>query len=56
MMEGIDKITGDPLPHGSVFGRRATPEEVAKVIRFLLSEESSYVTGSVYQIDGGMLC
>ena len=34
--------------------RGGTPEEVAKVCCFLASDLSSYVTGQVIQIDGGM--
>jgi 3-oxoacyl-[acyl-carrier protein] reductase len=33
--------------------RKASPDEIAKVVAFLLGEESSYVTGQIYSIDGG---
>lgn len=36
-------------------GRMGTPEEVAQVALFLASERSSYVTGSTYYVDGGMV-
>lgn len=35
--------------------RMGTPREVAKVVKFLASEDSSYVTGQVINIDGGMV-
>lgn len=56
MMHTLDDKLGFKLPHGSLFGRRAKAEEVAKLIRFLLSSDSSYTTGAVYQIDGGHIC
>ncbi len=34
--------------------RRGTPEEVAAVISFLASSDSSYLTGQVLAVDGGM--
>jgi NAD(P)-dependent dehydrogenase (short-subunit alcohol dehydrogenase family) len=34
-------------------GRFGTPEEVANVALFLVSDEASYVTGSIYNVDGG---
>jgi len=36
-------------------GRIGTPEDVAGVVRFLASEEASYITGHVLNVNGGML-
>ena len=36
-------------------GRVATPAEVAEVIAFLAGDRSSFVTGSEYRVDGGLL-
>ena len=35
--------------------RYGTNEEVANLIAFLASDEASFITGSVYAIDGGFL-
>ncbi|TXN30525.1 SDR family oxidoreductase [Methylobacterium sp. WL19] len=36
-------------------GRAGTPDEAAAVALFLLSDDASYVTGSQYAVDGGLV-
>jgi meso-butanediol dehydrogenase/(S,S)-butanediol dehydrogenase/diacetyl reductase len=38
----------------TLLGRLGRPEEIASVIRFLVSDESSFVTGSIIVADGGV--
>ena len=40
--------------HESVLGRVAEPEDVARVIVFLCSEEARHITGQVIVVDGGL--
>lgn len=35
--------------------RMGTPQDVANVVKFLASSDSSYITGQVIHVDGGML-
>jgi 3-oxoacyl-[acyl-carrier protein] reductase len=52
-----EMIEDVPLPNLKQLipmGRVGQPEEVAKVVRFLCSEDASYVTGAVIHVTGGM--
>ncbi len=55
----IDTDMTSELPKNVIKGmipmaRIGKPEEVAKVVKFLLSDDASYVTGQVLSINGGM--
>jgi 3-oxoacyl-[acyl-carrier protein] reductase len=49
--EEIKKKMLEAIP----LGKLGTPEDVANVCLFLASQESSYITGQVITIDGGMV-
>jgi 3-oxoacyl-[acyl-carrier protein] reductase len=54
-----DMLSAMPLDANTIkamipMARVGKPEEVARVIRFLCSEDASYITGQVISINGGM--
>lgn len=48
---GVDDIHS--MDKGSAFGHVCSPEEVAEVVRFVVSEHASYLTGQRIGVDGG---
>jgi len=49
--EAVKKIFLDLIP----MKRFGSPEEVAHIVKFLLSDEAAYITGQVINVNGGML-
>lgn len=41
------------ISNSTILGRIAKPEEIAPLVMFLASDESSYITGSDFLVDGG---
>lgn len=52
-----DKLSGemrDKLMQQIPLARLGQPDDIAKAVRFLASEDSSYMTGQTIHVDGGM--
>lgn len=53
-----ENVVGNPEVHAEMkrlhpMGRMGQPEEIAAVVAFLASDEASFVTASVWPVDGG---
>jgi 3-oxoacyl-[acyl-carrier protein] reductase len=52
-LEKLDPSTLDRVIAMTPLGRVAQPQEVAALIAFLASEDAAFITGHVYNVDGG---
>lgn len=54
MTENLPEVTKNQFLDWIPMRRFGTPQEVAQVVRFLLSDEAAYITGQIVNINGGM--
>ena len=52
---GKEKEMMEKLAKTQPIGRMGQPEEIANLALFLCSDEASFITGSNYVIDGGLV-
>ncbi|MPM91017.1 3-oxoacyl-[acyl-carrier-protein] reductase FabG [bioreactor metagenome] len=56
MTQGVINEKSDELNQAIALHRLGEPEDVAKAVSFLASDESSYMTGTFIEVSGGKLC
>jgi len=55
MTQGLAAEVKEALQKQIPLARLGTPADIAKAVRFLVSEDASYITGHVLHVNGGML-
>jgi NAD(P)-dependent dehydrogenase (short-subunit alcohol dehydrogenase family) len=53
MLESIPEKVLDKIKAQIPLGRLARPDEIARVVHFLAADQSSYITGAVWGVNGG---
>jgi NAD(P)-dependent dehydrogenase (short-subunit alcohol dehydrogenase family) len=54
MLEHIPEKVLDGIKERIPVGRLGRPDEIARVIHFLVADQSSFITGAIWNVNGGM--
>ncbi|GII65987.1 beta-ketoacyl-ACP reductase [Sphaerisporangium krabiense] len=54
MTAALEPAQQEAILRNVPLGRAATPADVARVVKFLASDDAAYITGAVIPVDGGM--
>ena len=54
MVEAVPEKALDRIKAQIPLGRLGRPDEVARVVHFLAADQSSYITGTIFAVNGGM--
>ena len=54
MLEPVPEKVIDGIKAKIPVGRLGRPEEIARVVHFLVADQSSFITGQVWAVNGGL--
>ncbi len=54
MTDALGEAVAEGVTNQISLGRLGRPEEVASIVRYLASDDASYITGQTIVVDGGL--
>jgi 3-oxoacyl-[acyl-carrier protein] reductase len=54
LTDALPEAAREAILGGTPLGRLGAPEDVARAVRFLVSDDAAFITGDVLAVDGGL--